>query len=348
VRPGDSLLREVGPGTNVVSSTGANSFTMGSGNQYYLALSSATGLDSAIEALLDTVPAAGGGDTTAPAISGVAANGATITWSTNERATSRVEYGTTTAYGSSTTTDATLTTSHSQTLSGLAAGTVYHYRVRSTDAAGNTATSPDATFTTAGGTQPPPPPAGPSDAFTTNTIDLTAWRPLQSGSTVAAANQELEITHPAGAWTKGTLASVPYDQTGKAVQVQVVRAADDGQGGATYGETAVFLRLDSTRYAYFFIGGGALTAWVNQGSGEANLTPSWPHYSATAMQWLRFREAGGTLYFEYASGTDAPGAWTVLASTPDPFALTSVTFELAAGTNASTSDVARFDNVATS
>ena len=44
--------------------------------------------------------------------------------------------------------DGTLTTVHSQSLSGLAAGTVYHYRVKSRDAAGNLATSADATLTT--------------------------------------------------------------------------------------------------------------------------------------------------------------------------------------------------------
>jgi hypothetical protein len=41
-----------------------------------------------------------------------------------------------------------LVTSHTRTLSGLSAGTTYHYRVRSVDGAGNSATSGDATFTT--------------------------------------------------------------------------------------------------------------------------------------------------------------------------------------------------------
>ena len=45
---------------------------------------------------------------------------------------------------------------------------------------------------------------------------------------------------------------------------------------------------------------------------------------------------------------DVPAPWTALASTPDPFAMTSVTFELAAGSNVSATDVAKFDNVATS
>ena len=92
-------------------------------------------------------------DTTPPVISAVAASGvssadATVTWTTNEAADAQVDYGTTTAYGASTTLDATLALSHSQALKGLAANTTYHYRVRSKDAAGNLSLSADASFTT--------------------------------------------------------------------------------------------------------------------------------------------------------------------------------------------------------
>ena len=98
-------------------------------------------------------------DTTPPVISAMRAvnvgpYGATITWTTNEASDSQVEYGPTTVYARSTARNASLVTSHPQTLSGLTAGTLYHYRVKSQDAAGNLATSGDGTFTTAA---PPPP-----------------------------------------------------------------------------------------------------------------------------------------------------------------------------------------------
>src|SRR5947209_2853360 len=80
--------------------------------------------------------------------SSITASGATIAWTTNETADSQVEYGLTTAYGSSTTLNPSLVTAHSQALSGLASSTLYHYRVKSKDAAGNLATSGDSTFTT--------------------------------------------------------------------------------------------------------------------------------------------------------------------------------------------------------
>lgn len=102
-------------------------------------------------------------DTTPPTISNVSVgtttqNSAPVSWTTNEAADSQVKYGPTTSYGSTTTLNATLVTNHSVTVTGLTASTTYHYQVVSKDAAGNTTTSPDATFTTAapaGDTTPP-------------------------------------------------------------------------------------------------------------------------------------------------------------------------------------------------
>jgi len=87
-------------------------------------------------------------DTTAPTISSVSSSGvsqtqATITWTTNEGATSYVEYGLTTSYGSNTTINTTKVTSHSETLTLLSSGTTYHYRAKSRDSAGNERTSSD-------------------------------------------------------------------------------------------------------------------------------------------------------------------------------------------------------------
>jgi hypothetical protein len=92
-------------------------------------------------------------DTSPPVISGVdvsvGVGGATVSWSTDEAATSRVVSGVTTAYGNGPVSDPALTTNHSLNVTGLVCETTYHYQVSSTDAAGNTAVTPDATFTTA-------------------------------------------------------------------------------------------------------------------------------------------------------------------------------------------------------
>lgn len=99
-------------------------------------------------------------DTTSPTISGIASgtistNEATISWTTNEPATSQLDYGTTASYGLSTALDANLATSHSMLINGSSPSTTYHYRVRSKDAAGNVVLSADNTFTTT--TSAPPP-----------------------------------------------------------------------------------------------------------------------------------------------------------------------------------------------
>ncbi len=76
---------------------------------------------------------------------------AIILWTTSNAATSKVEYGTTTAYGSTATLSGTRT-SHQVALSSLANGTLYHYRVTGTDLTGQSYTSTDQTFTTLGPT----------------------------------------------------------------------------------------------------------------------------------------------------------------------------------------------------
>lgn len=92
-------------------------------------------------------------DTVAPVVSEISTDSITTTsaeveWKTNEKATSVVNFGTTTSYGMTVSKGSTRVTSHSVLLSSLSSGTVYHYRVTSVDASGNTATSSDKTFTT--------------------------------------------------------------------------------------------------------------------------------------------------------------------------------------------------------
>ncbi|HWA27366.1 MAG TPA: LamG-like jellyroll fold domain-containing protein [Lacunisphaera sp.] len=74
---------------------------------------------------------------------------ATISWTTNENATSQVNYGLTSSYGSSSA-DTNSVLAHEIVLTSLTPGTTYHYQVTSVDAASNANSTSDATFTTAG------------------------------------------------------------------------------------------------------------------------------------------------------------------------------------------------------
>jgi len=124
-------------------------------------------------------------DTTPPVISNVTAGGitpssATITWATNENSDSQVDYGTTQAYGQFTTLNTLLVTAHSQGLSGLVAGTTYHYRVKSKDASLNLAYLVDFTFITAPPTDTTPP-------------TVTSFSPA-AGATNVIANTNVTVT----------------------------------------------------------------------------------------------------------------------------------------------------------
>ena len=89
-----------------------------------------------------------------PVISGVFSSAilptsAVVNWSTDEVATSSMQYGLTSSYTASAPANPTMLTQHSVSLSNLTASTLYHYRVASTNATGGATYSSDYTFTTA-------------------------------------------------------------------------------------------------------------------------------------------------------------------------------------------------------
>jgi hypothetical protein len=95
-------------------------------------------------------------DVTPPALNSIDANAidsftTRAEWTTDEDATSLVEYSTSAAFPGGAqlnVADRTLTTSHGLTLSGLTASTTYYYRVTSVDGSGNASTSDPNRFTT--------------------------------------------------------------------------------------------------------------------------------------------------------------------------------------------------------
>ena len=90
-----------------------------------------------------------GGDKTAPVISGVSvlptSSRAVVSYATHGATTGRVEFGTSSSYGSQVPSSSSAT-SHSVTLSELAPTTTYHYRVVAVDAAGNESVTGDGLF----------------------------------------------------------------------------------------------------------------------------------------------------------------------------------------------------------
>ena len=112
-----------------------------------------------------------------------------------------MEYGLTSSYGSNTTLSASMVTSHSQSLSGLSAGTLYHYRARSKDASGNLSYSGDYTFTT-GSAPDTSPPTNPNNltatavsssqinlswAASTDNVGVAGYRIYRGGNQIATS-----------------------------------------------------------------------------------------------------------------------------------------------------------------
>jgi hypothetical protein len=124
----------------------------------------------------------GGSGTPSPlAITNVQAStpttaGFQVSWSTNVAANSDIDYGTSASYGTSTPVNSAMVTSHQAALTSLKSGTLYHFRVRSTDASNSSAISGDLTFATAGDTTPPTVSiSAPANSATVNgTISVTA------------------------------------------------------------------------------------------------------------------------------------------------------------------------------
>ncbi len=227
-------------------------------------------------------------DTTPPTVSGVTASGsgtsATIAWTTDESASTTVQYGVS-ATALTTSATGTVGTSHTVTLTGLTPNTRYYYRVVSADAAGNTTTSPSTSS------------AAASYAPTVQPLVISSVADFVGGSggyVADTAGGELLSAPTVGAeFTSGaTGGSLPSSFTGQAVvtggsvtvanNVATLKGARIASGGTFGGGNTVTVAatmpsnssvgwastgaLSSNVLAVFSIGAnGQLTAVANDG-----------------------------------------------------------------------------------
>jgi len=199
--------------------------------------------------------------TVPPVISGVSAGsitqtGAAVAWSTDQASTSQVDYGTTSAYGTSTTLNSAMVTSHSQSLGNLLAGTAYHYRVRSTNSSGNVSVSSDATFTTS----TPAVPVSAAIALVQQktatyssaasaVVNLNSAARAGSALVLFSANNSVSIKGVSGggvSWVRGSssgshsVAEIWYglNSSGSGTAVTVTYSDASGSGGVNVSEFA--------------------------------------------------------------------------------------------------------------
>ncbi len=186
-------------------------------------------------------------DTIAPVISNVQASNiqsssATITWTTDEAATSQVEYGLNTSYGFLTILDSNLVTTHSVDIAGLSSFTTYDFRVRSKDAADNEKLSSNYTFTTS---NLPPSitslTATPDSGFASLMVDFTATASDPDGF-IAIYEWDFDGDGTYDEDT-GTVSSTYYIYTNAGTYNTRVRVTDDG--GTTVVSNIVTVTVNS-------------------------------------------------------------------------------------------------------
>jgi hypothetical protein len=250
---------------------------------------------------VSTIGTAGGviafspSDTTPPVISGVtssnlSATGATITWTTNEASDSQIEYGTTIGYGSSTSLDSSMVVSHLQSLTSLTASTLYHYRVKSKDAAGNPATSADYTFTTTSTTESGDPPVITDITVT----DVTSKSATISWSTDKSADSEVEywdvglIAKTAALRNRVTAHSLTLNQLKRQTEYTFLVKSTDSDGQQTVASELTFTTAEDGGPALVFprFSGGrnVLGPDTMSGIGLANMALSAATVTFTAVE----------------------------------------------------------------
>jgi hypothetical protein len=175
-------------------------------------------------------------DAAAPAISALVATAdgdgrATVSWRTDEPASSTVDYGETTSLGTQVT-DGARVTEHEIELTGLKPDTTYHYRVTSVDAAGNTASAPPAGQGPAGFQTPP------GGFVDDRTSDFAAGTDggTHAGQTLAGADGEVQLEPEVGEEFEGAALPSGWDTRswGAGGDISVSGGALTADGAAAY------------------------------------------------------------------------------------------------------------------
>ena len=219
-----------------------------------------------------------------------------IEWEMSEVCTGQVEYGATSAYGL-TTAEQPITggySLHQQTITGLTEGTTYHFRTKSTSAAGVTVYSDDQTFTT---TEVPS-----GEGMTYDDYTFT-------GTTIAALQT--------------FIASVP-DGSSETVHSRVLLSGTitGATGLSVVGRSHITFDGQGTEAAYGHTGGAVLkttgspSTWMTSSCIQGATQTALP--SATDLRFCRMTfEGSSTNYASAAAGDGGEGQHGIYAAGVD-------------------------------
>ena len=243
-------------------------------------------------------------DTTAPVLSTPVASSVTtttafISWTTNEPADSAVDVGLSTGSYFLVFPNTARTFNHSVQVVGMHPSTLYHYRVRSADAAGNAAASGDFTFTT---------PATPPSDTTPPTVAVSA---PSSGATVsgtvsivATASDDVGVVGvrvfvdgaPLGAELTSAPYSAAWDTTTATNATHVITASARDAAGHSTPSAAVSVTVSNP----VAVPGGLVAAYgFEEGSGTIAADTSGHHLDGTVgdAAWTTDGKFGNALVF---------------------------------------------------
>jgi hypothetical protein len=165
------------------------------------------------------------------------------------------------------------------------------------------------------------------DNFNDDAIDTTRWsvyaNPAPASQRLRETNGRIEIRPASGATGySGLAANTQYDLTSSEVRVEVVGALRNVAGCEQY----LNLGPDASNRLVITIAQGSIS-FAQRVAGVVTNLEVLP-YDRVAHRWIRIRERAGTTYWETSSdGTE----WVTRASRTNPFTLTSVGVDIAAG-----------------
>src|SRR5215467_13718339 len=172
------------------------------------------------------------------------------------------------------------------------------------------------------------------DAFPGSTVDTSKWTAFPSaGGSVSVSGALLSLTDTASTAAFSVLQSnAAYDLTGSYLFAKLASAGN--QAAATL--ALMKIQADANNSAQILVQNGTLAA-QHQVAGSYSAFLATATYSAATHRWLRLREAGGTLFYEYsANGV----TWSTLYSEASPITLTGLTASLQEGATAATDPAA--------
>src|ERR671919_355095 len=255
-------------------------------------------------------------DTTPPAVGDATASpgavAATVTWTTDEPATSEVAFGPSSTYENGSVSSSNRTLTHRVLLRGLTCGTVYHFQIRSRDEAGNEASTPDTTFTTGACSA-----SIRSDDFNSPSLNTDIWTVVDplGDAVVTTTGSQAEISLPAGVahdvWVGiDTVARLlqPVPDADFEIEVKFdgpVTSAFQQQGLILEEDPNDLLRLE------FHHDGGATRLFAASITGGSASVEHWSAVPGGAPKYLRLKRAGNQWTVRYSSDG---ASWTTAAT----------------------------------